>query len=117
MVISRRGASSLGCLLTLAIVAAIGYFGVNIGGVYWREYQFQDAMRQQVRFSSQATNDAIIADLRAMADTLDLPDEARKITVHRSQKAITVEARYDEHVELPFLKRDIHLHPHAASTP
>ena len=44
MVTRRAGASSLGCLVSLLLVAAVGYFGVNAGEVYFRFYQFQDAM-------------------------------------------------------------------------
>ena len=48
---SRRGASSLGCLFSLLIVTAAVYFGVNVAEVYWRFYQYQDDMRQFVRFN------------------------------------------------------------------
>ena len=77
MVSPRRGASSLGCLFSLLIFAAVGYFGVNAGESYWRFYQYQDDMRQEVNFAAQRTNDQIIARLRASADSLGLPDDAQ----------------------------------------
>ena len=43
----RRGASSLGCLVKLALFAVAVYYGVHIGGVYFRFYQLQDDMEQQ----------------------------------------------------------------------
>ena len=52
MVRQRRGMSSLGCLVLLLLVAAAGYFGVNIGEHYFRFYQFQDDMRQEVKFAA-----------------------------------------------------------------
>jgi len=61
MVSLRRGTSSLGCLFSLLVLAAIVYFGVNVGEVYFRFYQFQDAMRQEVRFAAH-NNDALIHD-------------------------------------------------------
>ena len=54
LVNQRRGASALGCLFSLLIVGALVYFGLNVGRVYWRFYQFQDDMRQEVRFASSA---------------------------------------------------------------
>jgi hypothetical protein len=48
----RAGASRFGCLLTLLIISAVLYFGVNAGEVYWRYLQYKDAMAQEVRFRS-----------------------------------------------------------------
>jgi hypothetical protein len=113
LVRERRGASSLGCLLSLLIVAVILYFGVNIGEVYWRYYQYEDDMRQQVRFAAHKTNDAITDELRAQADSLSLPEAAGEVTVRRSQTMISVESEYYETVELPLYARDLLFHPHA----
>ena len=52
MVTEQRGLSSLGCLVTLMLVAAVLYFGVGIGEHYFRFYQYQDSMRQEVRFAA-----------------------------------------------------------------
>ena len=48
MVNQRRGSSSLGCLFTLLVLAAVLYFGINVGEVYFRYFQYKDAMRQEV---------------------------------------------------------------------
>ena len=109
----RRGASSLGCLFTLLLVAAAVYFGVNVGEIYWRYYEFQDDMNQEVRFAAHSPTDKIIARLRARADSLDLPDDAHDITVRRSNEAISIEAEYYERIELPMYARDVLFHPHA----
>lgn len=114
---SRRGASSIGCLFSLLIGAAVIYVGVNVGGAYWRYYEYQDDMRQIVAFSPRTTNETMIAKLRASADSLALPDEAREISIHRTESSIGIEADYYEHIELPMYARDIHFHPHAEGTP
>jgi hypothetical protein len=103
----------MGCLFSLLIAAAVIYFGVNVGGAYWRFYEYQDDMRQIVAFSPHSSSDAMIAKLRASADSLNLPPEAAVISVRRSETMIGIEADYDEHVELPMYARDIHFHPHA----
>ena len=89
--VSRSGRSSLGCLFLLLIVAAAMYFGVNIGEAYWRFYEFQDAMRQEVRFAKQISDDRIKLHLAALADSLGLPEEATAITVDRTSRAIRSE--------------------------
>lgn len=110
---SRRGAGSLGCLFTLLIVVAVVYFGLNVGRVYWRFYQFQDDMRQAVRFANSFTNDRIVARLRASADSLGLPEAAGRISIRRTNNFISVESTYYETVELPMFVREIRFNPHA----
>ena len=39
MVRSRPGSSSLGCLFALLLLSAAGYFGVNVGEVYFRYFK------------------------------------------------------------------------------
>lgn len=116
MVTTRRGASSLGCLFTLLIAAAVVYFGINIGEVYWRFYQFQDDMKQEVRFAVNNPTDKILQRLRASADSLGLPDDAHAIVIRRNAKAISIEAEYYERIELPMYARDVLFHPHAEGT-
>ena len=108
--------SSLGCLFSLLIAAAGLYFGLHVGEAYWRFYEFQDNMRQEARFASHSANDAIINRLRAYADSLELPADAQRISIRRSQSAIVIEAAYTEYVEFPMYVREIAFHPYAEST-
>lgn len=110
---TRRGASSIGCLFSLLLLAAVVYFGVNVGEAYWRFYQFRDDVQQEVRFARQKTNDAIVARLRAAADSLGLPEAAGHVIVRRVRGVISVESFYDEPVELPGHVRELHFHPRA----
>jgi hypothetical protein len=109
----RRGASSLGCLFYLLIAVAVIYFGVNVGRVYWRFYQYQDDIRQEVRFAHQRTNDQILSHLRASADSLGLPEAAGKISIRRTQNTISIESDYYEIVEFPMYVRELHFNPKA----
>jgi hypothetical protein len=117
LVTPRRGTTVLGCLFSLFIVAVIAYFAVNIGRVYWRFYQYQDDMRQEARFSSQRTNDQIMAALKASADSLGLPESASKVSIRRNDKSISIESEYYENIELPMYVREVRFHPHAEGTP
>jgi len=97
----------------LLLAVAVGYFAVNAGESYWRFYQYQDTMRQEANFGRQKTNDQILLRLRAAVDSLGLPDEARQISIRRGSNRITIEAVYDDRVEVPMYVRDIHYRAHA----
>lgn len=111
--VRHRGRSSLGCLLLLLVVAIALFFGVNIGEAYWRFYEFQDAMRQEVRFAKQIPDDRIKLHLAALADSLGLPEEATDITVNRTSSDISVSAEYSEQVGFRVFVRQLHFSPRA----
>jgi hypothetical protein len=115
-VVRRRGATRFGCLVYLLIVSAIMYFGVQAGEVYWRYLQFKDAMAQEVRFRSFLPNDRIKANLRAAADSLGLPEDAGVVTITRAEGRITVESHYEEVLELPWYRKEVHFEPKASGT-
>jgi len=114
--VTRAGRSSVGCLFSLLILAAAIYFGVNFGEVYWRFYEFQDAMKQEVRFAKQIPDERIRLRLAALADSLGLPDEASEVTIERNASTITVQAQYTERIDVPLVRRDIRFRPRAQGT-
>ena len=114
--VTRGGRSSLGCLFSLLLLAAAIYFGVNFGEVYWRFYEFQDAMKQEVRFAQQIPDERIRLRLVALADSLALPEEASDLTIERSSGRISVSAEYTERVVVPLVTRVIRFKPHAEGT-
>lgn len=108
----RAGRSTLGCLVLLLLVTAVGYFGVNVGEAYWRFYQFQDAMKQEARFATRRPDDQIRSRLRAKADSLGLPAEAmRHLRVRRTPRLIRISSEYYENIELPAVVRQLHFAP------
>ena len=109
----RQGASTLGCLLTAALFLGALYYGVHIGGVYWRYYELLDDMRQQARRADQLTDDAIQAHLTAQADSI--LGEAPDFRIDRGGRPsrITIEAEYTETVTLPLFEHTFLLHPRA----
>ena len=109
----RRGASSLGCLLSVVLALGALYYGVHIGGVYWRYYELLDDMRQQARHADQMTDDAIQAHLTAQADSI--LGEAPDFHVDRGGRPsrITIETEYTETVRLPLFEHTFILRPRA----
>lgn len=109
---ARPGRSSLGCLVTLLLLTAVGYFGVNAGEAWLRFYEFQDAMKQEARFASRRSDDDINHRLRAKADSLGLPPEAAKsIRVRRTTRVLRIRAEYSETIEMPLVTRELHFEP------
>ena len=47
----RRGTSSFGCLVSIVLLVAAGYYGYHIGQVYFRYYQLQDEMESAARMA------------------------------------------------------------------
>lgn len=113
MVTTRRGASTMGCLFSVLVLAAVVYFGVNVAQAYWRFYEFRDDIQQEVRFASHNSNDVITVRLHAIADSLGLPEGAGNVKIHRVRGSISIESDYDEPVELPGHVRQLHFHPRA----
>ena len=114
---ARRGASSSGCLLTLLILVAALYYGVNIGEVYFRYYRLLDEMQTQTRVASALDDGTIRRRIQAAIDEIGLPDSAggRQLLIRRtsSPREIVIETRYSEWVSLPLFNHSFSFHPRA----
>jgi len=113
---SRRGASSSGCLLSLLILVAVLYYGVNIGEVYFRYYRLLDEMQTETRIASGLDDGTIRRRIQAAIEEIGLPQEAGSNLVIRRTAApreIVIETRYGESVSLPFFNHTFLLHPRA----
>lgn len=107
----RTGTSRLGCLFAILVLVAAAYLVKDAGGIFFRYYQFHDAMAQEAGFARTSTDDQIAAHLRAKADSLGLPDPAGAVHVVRTDGGITISTTYTEHLALPGIERDITFTP------
>ena len=114
MVSSRAGITKLGCLFIVLVLAAVGYFTINVGGVYMRYLKFKDAMAQEIRFRGELSDESIRERLRHVADSLGLPEEAGRLTLTRERRVLTITSRYQETIDLPGFRREIQFEPRAA---
>lgn len=108
----RRGASTLGCLFSLLVVVTICYFALNVGKVFYRHYAFEDGMKQEARFAARRTDEQITSHLQALADSLNLPEGAKRVHVRRGDGTIFIWSDYYETIELPGVARDVELTAH-----
>jgi hypothetical protein len=109
----RRGATKLGCLVQMLVLVAVGYFGMNAGEAYWRYLKYRDAMRAEVQFRAGQPIPQIRARLTRIADSLGLPEDAGIVLVKKERGIITIEAHYEETIELPGFRRELHFEPRA----
>lgn len=113
MVRARLGRSQLGCLVSTLLVVAVCYFAVNVGTVLWNYYEFEDAMKQEVRFSGSRSDAVIKRHLAEFADSLGLPEAARNIHIKRSSQIILIWAEYYHNIEFPGFVREFRFNPQA----
>jgi hypothetical protein len=107
----RRGASTLGCVVSLALFVGALYYGVHIGQVYLRYYELLDDMRGQAHVGAHRSDSQITAQLSAQADSL--LGETPRFVITREPNRITIQTEYSESVDLPFFKHTFVLRPHA----
>ncbi len=108
----RRGTSTLGCLVSLLIVATAGYFATKAGETYLRYFRFRDRMDQAARFAPHTTDVVIRRDLRSFADSIGLPDGARNVIVRRQRGIIAISSNYYDQIEMPWFVREVGLNAH-----
>jgi hypothetical protein len=112
---SRRGSSTTGCLLWLLLFVAALYYGVHIGEVYYRSWQLAEEMKSQARLAPSLNDDVIQRRLVTRAEELGLPHEASNFRIVRTPRprAIRIETRYSETVQLPFFNHTFTFTPRA----
>jgi hypothetical protein len=98
--------------VSLFLLAAAVYYGINIGQVYLRYYQLRDNMRIQARLASNLRDDVIERRLSEQADSL-LPGGSPEFIISRRPDRITIETEYTEDVDLPLFKHTFVLRPRA----
>ena len=107
----RRGTSTLGCLVSLALFIGALYYGVHIGQVYLRYFELLDDVRTQAHMGAHFSDNEITAHLTAQADSL--LGESPRFQITRDGQRITIKTEYTESVDLPFFKHTFVLRPHA----
>ncbi|MDP3911747.1 MAG: hypothetical protein Q8Q14_15285 [Gemmatimonadales bacterium] len=113
---SRRGASSSGCLLSLLIFVALLYYGVNIGEVFFRYYRLKDEMETQARLAAALDDGTIRRRIQVAIDHIGIPDSAgARLVVRRTAmpRQILIETRYSEFVSLPLFHHSFSFNPKA----
>ncbi|MGH7537613.1 MAG: hypothetical protein ACREMF_03185 [Gemmatimonadales bacterium] len=102
--------------MSLLLLVAVLYYGVNIGEVYFRYYRLLDEMQTQARLAAALDNGTIQRRIHAAIQDIGLPDAASaELTITRSAtpRQITIETQYTESVHLPLFDHTFKFHPKA----
>lgn len=112
---SRAGKTNAGCLLTLLVLGAVGYYGAGAGAAYFRYWQLLDEMKSQARFAPTLEDPVIRRRLVTKAQELELPAEASRFVIRRlaRPREIVITTRWQDTVNLPFYNWVITFQPEA----
>jgi hypothetical protein len=94
---NRSGKVKLGCLLTIALLAAGVYVSIVNVPTYISYWAMKDEMNTQAQFAVNLDDETIRRRLRAKADELQLPAEARRIAIRRRSRPreIVISTQWD----------------------
>ncbi len=103
------------------VLAVVGYYGIEFGGVYWRRYKLEEAVKQRLGYAGQLTSEGIrqhlLDDIAGQLTSegirqhllddiasMDLPPAARNVKFVETQqpRALHVSISYAETVNLLF---------------
>ncbi len=105
---NRNGKVRLGCLFSILLVAAIGYYGFDAGTVFLKRWQLKDEMNVQAGFAPSIDDAAIRRRLNRKIESLELPDGARSnLRIRRTlrPREIMISTAYEVTFLLPFTTR------------
>ena len=114
--VTRRGASSTGCLISLLVFVGLLYYGVHIGEVWFRYYRFVDEVQTQARLAAALDDGTIRRRIQAAAQDIGLPDSVgARLSIRRTlmPREIVIESWYSEAVHLPLFNHTFKFNPKA----
>ncbi len=103
----RSGKVRPALLLWLIVLAALGYYGIEIGGVYWRQYKLEDTVARDLSFAGQLVDETIRQRVLEHIAAMNLPLTARDVRFARTDapRTLRVSISYVETVNLLFTKK------------
>lgn len=104
----REGKLKVASLILLVVLAALGYYGFAIGGVYWRHYRLDDTVARDLSFAGQLADQSIHQRVLTHIEEMNLPIRARDVRFARtsSPRALRVSISYTETVNLLFTEKE-----------
>jgi hypothetical protein len=115
--IGERGGSKLSLVLTLVVVAALGFTAIKIVPVYVENYEFQDSIEAESRFAlagyPKKSPDDVRGDIFKKAQELGIPAKAEDIRVIMSNGNVEIGLDYSVPIDLKVYEFTLQFHPHA----
>jgi hypothetical protein len=113
VVSGRAGKVKWGCLASLALAAVAVWYSIPIGKTYLTYFSMKDEMKVQANFAVNIDDDTIRRRLRAKVDELNLPTEARRISIRRRSRPreVVISTSWADTLNLPFYRLPITFKP------
>jgi len=101
------GKVKLTALLSLIVLAALGYCGFAIGGVYWRHYRLEDTIAHDLSFAGHTADEAIHQRVLEHVAGMNVPVTARDVRFGRTDqpRSLRVSITYVDTANLLFTKK------------
>lgn len=94
-VFDRRGEGRIGLIIALIIIAVAVFVAYKIVPVKVKTYEFRDTMREEARMGSlRKSAEETMLVLLDKAKELDLPITRENLVVNRSEKSLSIKAKY-----------------------
>lgn len=111
---NRVGGISLGCLFWGLVIAATVYFGTGAAEKWFKNREYQELMANELRVRGKLPDWQLRNRFKLIADSLGLPVDAGIVTITRAGGRITVTSHYEQTIDLPGFKKEVHFEPKAA---
>jgi len=110
MRLSESGRITFKALMWLAFLAAVIFTGFKTIPIYINNYEFQDYIQTQTPFwlTQRVPAEAILKNVLAKAQDLDLPLAAEDVTVNANANRVTVSIDYHVPVDLKVFTLPLH---------
>jgi hypothetical protein len=116
---TERGGSRLRLVVTLLFIAAMIFVAVEVIPPYFAYYQFQDAIRTEVRFAltgyPKKSAEDIRDDIYQKAQELDIPatKDAIQLNMDTANGRVDIGVDYSVPINLKVYQFTLQFHPHA----
>jgi hypothetical protein len=107
---SQAGGLKVSTVIVLMIMLSGAFLAFKALPPMITNFEFQDDMDRQARFSvySSADADSVRAKVLARARVLGLPVTPNQVDVHKSYDQVTIHVKYDVPVRVPFHPFTLH---------
>ena len=97
----QRGEGRIGFFIALTVFAVGVFLAVKVVPVRVNAYQFRESLREEARYASVHKNDKkVAARILEKAAGLDVPLDAKNLTIRRTKSEVIINAKYEQAIDL-----------------
>ncbi len=101
-----RGITTSGCLLSLILLAILGFVGLKVGQAFWNYYNVREQVREALTWgvgSMQPRTETEIAQrVISNASGVGVQLPSRNVRISQTPETLTITAAWTEEIEFPY---------------